>query len=45
MPGDATMLCKKAVVDEIDVVIAVGGDGTINECIKSIINTNTSLGI
>ena len=25
--------------------MAVGGDGTINECLKSLVNTNTALGV
>ena len=43
--GDATQLSKKAVNDGIDAVVAVGGDGTVNECAKALINTNTALGI
>jgi len=41
----AFMLSKAAVKDEYDVVIAVGGDGTINEVAKGILNTNLILGI
>ena len=43
--GDATRISKVAVNKNIDVVIAVGGDGTVNECIKGLINTNTILGV
>ena len=43
--GDATRLSKDAVNKNIDIVIAVGGDGTVNECIKGLINTNTVLGV
>ncbi len=39
------MLAKAAVKDEYDVIVAVGGDGTVNEISKAIINTNVSLGI
>ena len=43
--GDATILSKKAVADNINAVIAVGGDGTINECLIGLVNTNTALGV
>jgi len=43
--GDATRISKEAVIEKIDAVIAVGGDGTVNECIKGLINTNTALGV
>ena len=43
--GDATLLAKVAVDEKIDVVIAVGGDGTVNECAKTLVNSNTALGV
>jgi YegS/Rv2252/BmrU family lipid kinase len=43
--GDATRISKKAADDNIDTVIAVGGDGTVNECLKGLVNTNTALGV
>jgi YegS/Rv2252/BmrU family lipid kinase len=43
--GDACRLSKEAVVDNIDAVIAVGGDGTINECLTGLVDTNTALGV
>ena len=43
--GDATRISKKAVNENIDAVIAVGGDGTVNECLKGLVNTNTALGV
>ena len=43
--GDATRLSQIAVDDKIDVVIAVGGDGTVNECAKAIIGSKTALGV
>ena len=43
--GDATRISKEAAIEKIDAVIVVGGDGTVNECIKGLINTNTALGI
>lgn len=44
-PGHATELAAKAVLDNYDVVIACGGDGTINETAKALCNTNTALAI
>jgi len=32
-------------VGKFDIVVAVGGDGTVNEVAKGLINTNTTLGI
>ena len=43
--GDATRLSSEAVRDDIDAVIAVGGDGTINECLIGLVNTKTALGV
>ena len=43
--GDATILSKRAVERKVDVVIAVGGDGTANECAKAIIGSETALGV
>lgn len=43
--GDATILSKKAVDEKFAVVIAVGGDGTVNECAKAIIGSETALGV
>ena len=44
-PGDASMLSEDAVLKKIDAVVAVGGDGTVNECLKALIHTNTALGV
>lgn len=41
----ATFLSKEATKLKYDVVIAVGGDGTINEVSKGLIGTDTCLGI
>ena len=41
----ATELSKKAVSENYDIVVAVGGDGSINEIARSLINTTTSLAI
>jgi diacylglycerol kinase (ATP) len=43
--GDASKISKDAVKQNFNAVIAVGGDGTVNECLKSLINTNTALGV
>ncbi len=43
--GDATRISKKAAKENIDAVVAVGGDGTVNECLKGLVNTNTALGV
>ena len=43
--GDACQLSKEAVTKNINTVIAVGGDGTVNECLKALVNTNTTLGV
>jgi diacylglycerol kinase (ATP) len=43
--GDATRLSSEAVRDDIDAVIAVGGDGTVNECLIGLVNTKTALGV
>ncbi len=39
------MLAKAAAKEKYDVIVAVGGDGTVNEVSKAIINTNVVLGI
>ncbi|MGL4852947.1 MAG: diacylglycerol/lipid kinase family protein [Phocaeicola sp.] len=43
--GHATELAKEAAEVGIDIVVAIGGDGTINEIASSLIDTNTALGI
>ena len=43
--GHASEIAANCVTDGQDAVIAVGGDGTINEVARSIINTDTALGI
>ena len=43
--GDATRLSSEAVRDDVDAVVAVGGDGTVNECLIGLVNTKTALGV
>lgn len=43
--GHASEIAKEAVRNGIDSVVAIGGDGTINETAKSLINSETALGI
>lgn len=44
-PGHGEELAKKSVSDGIDIVAAVGGDGTINEIARCLIDTEVALGI
>jgi len=43
--GHAIELTKDAVNNDYDIVIAVGGDGTVNEVGSALVGTNTALGI
>ncbi len=43
--GDATRIAHEAVEQHISVVVAVGGDGTINEIIQALANSDTALGV
>jgi YegS/Rv2252/BmrU family lipid kinase len=44
-PGHATQLAKEHYEGGIRKVIAVGGDGTVNEVAKALVNTSATLGI
>lgn len=45
-PGDATRIVREAVLAGKQVVIAVGGDGTINECVNGLVpGGKTQLGV
>ena len=43
--GHATELTQKAIHDKADCIIAVGGDGTVNEIARNLLYTNVVLGI
>lgn len=44
-PGHAAEMAKRAKDEGIDFVVAVGGDGTVNEVARAIIQSDTALGI
>lgn len=44
-PNDATRIAKLAVESSYDIVIAAGGDGTINEVIQGLAGSKTALAI
>lgn len=43
--GHACELAQKAVAENYDIVVAVGGDGSINEVASALMGTETALGI
>ena len=44
-PGHATVLARQAAAEGFDAVVAVGGDGTVNEVVNGLAGTETALGI
>jgi diacylglycerol kinase (ATP) len=44
-PGDARILARRAAINGADVVVAVGGDGTVNEVLNGIVGTSSALGV
>lgn len=43
--GDAYTIAQKETANHIDMVVAVGGDGTVNEVARALAHTDTKLGI
>jgi YegS/Rv2252/BmrU family lipid kinase len=44
-PGDATRLAQEAAAENYQIVVAIGGDGTVNETASGLVGTDTALGI
>jgi diacylglycerol kinase family enzyme len=43
--GHATDIARQAAADEIDVVVCLGGDGTVNEVVNGIVGSRTELAV
>ncbi|MFQ5525286.1 MAG: diacylglycerol/lipid kinase family protein [Thermoanaerobaculia bacterium] len=43
-PGDATERAREATQDGVDIVFALGGDGTLRECAAGLLGTDSVLG-
>ncbi|HPS62306.1 MAG TPA: diacylglycerol kinase family lipid kinase [Bacteroidales bacterium] len=44
-PGHATEISRRAASDGVDIVVAVGGDGTVNEVASGLVGTQTAMAI
>ena len=44
-PKHATQLAQEAKEQGVDIIAAVGGDGTMNECAQALVNSNTALAV
>lgn len=43
--GHATRLAQQAIENQADIIVAAGGDGTINEVANALVGTNVAMGI
>ncbi|MDR3365644.1 MAG: YegS/Rv2252/BmrU family lipid kinase [Prevotellaceae bacterium] len=43
--GDATAVARRLVAESYDMVVAIGGDGTVNEVAQALVNTDAALAI
>ncbi len=43
--AEAEALCRKAVADDVDAVVAVGGDGTVHQALQAVAGTDVPLGV
>ena len=41
--GHGSELARRAAEEKTDIVVAIGGDGTINEIVRSLIHTDTAM--
>ena len=41
--GHAAQIAAEAIGQDVDIVVAVGGDGTVNETARALIHTNVAL--
>jgi YegS/Rv2252/BmrU family lipid kinase len=44
-PGDATRIARQAAAQEIEMVVAAGGDGTVNEVATGLVHSQSCLGV
>ena len=44
-PGHGIELAQEAVAQELEMVIAAGGDGTVNDVVQALVNHTTALGV